>query len=153
MRGSSLNLYFLAIFSYTMLNKMKSIFLSLSATTLVLMYFVSSFSKALNFSKTVNGLCVRAPYIPYPMCVLMIIGAIVIEVVAPICVVYATVNTTDTTAKKLGLYSTYALIVFTILATLLYHFPPNNSARYYPFMSNVATTGGLMVLSYVFSQH
>ena len=40
------------------------------------------------------------------------------------------------------------LIIFTILATYLYHFPPSDK-EYYPFMSNVTTIGGLSLLAYV----
>lgn len=126
--------------------------LSLSASTLVFMYFVSSFSKIMHFSKTVKGLQVRAPYIPHLLTNLMIISAILIQFIAPLLIVYATFFNEDKKSQTYALYSCYALIIFTILATLLYHFPPNKSVRYYPFMSNVATTGGLMVLSYVFLQ-
>ncbi len=129
---------------------MFSNFFSMSASMLVFMYFVSSFSKLFNFSKTVNGLRVRAPYIPHIITNFMIIAAILIEFIAPLLIVYASIRPENKKAQNLALYSCYLLVIFTILATLLYHFPPNISARYYPFMSNLATTGGLLVLTYVF---
>ena len=48
--------------------------------------------------------------------------------------------------KKQKIMSVYALAVFTILATLLCHFPPTGFT-YYPFISNVTTLGGLLCLA------
>ena len=39
-----------------------------------------------------------------------------------------------------------ALAVFTIVATLMYHNPLKNKEKYYAFMSNVSTLGGLLAL-------
>ena len=117
---------------------------------LVTMYFVSGVDKLFHFEKVVAGLHKRASFIPLFMCNLMIGCAILIELLAPLGCVYASLRMNDSRAIKIGMWSTYALILFTIMATLLYHFPPTTSAKYYPFMSNLATTGGLLVLSYVF---
>uniref|UniRef100_A0A6C0F5W2 DoxX family protein n=1 Tax=viral metagenome TaxID=1070528 RepID=A0A6C0F5W2_9ZZZZ len=43
------------------------------------------------------------------------------------------------------IYALYSLVVFTILATLLCHFPPVGFT-YYPFISNITTIGGLLAL-------
>ena len=42
--------------------------------------------------------------------------------------------------------SVIALSLFTIAATLLYHNPLKNREKYYAFMSNVSTLGGLAAL-------
>lgn len=48
--------------------------------------------------------------------------------------------------KKQQLKGTYSLALFTVLATLLCHFPPVGFT-YYPFISNVTTLGGLLCLA------
>lgn len=48
--------------------------------------------------------------------------------------------------KKQQVYSVYSLALFTVLATLLCHFPPTGFT-YYPFISNVTTLGGLLCLA------
>jgi hypothetical protein len=118
--------------------------------TLVIMYFLAGVDKLLHFEKVVSGLHTRISLIPIFMCKLMIVCAIIIELLAPFTCVYASLQMNNSRAIKFGLWSTYALVLFTIMATLLYHFPPTTSAKYYPFVSNMATTGGLLMLSYVF---
>lgn len=49
-------------------------------------------------------------------------------------------------SKKQQVNGCYALAVFTVLATLLCHFPPVGFT-YYPFISNVTTLGGLLCLA------
>ena len=117
---------------------------------LVTMYFVSGVDKLFHFEKVVNGLQNRASFLPHVMCNVMILIAIVIELLAPILCVYGSFKTNDAHAVQMGMWGTDALILFTIVATLLYHFPPTTSSKYYPFMSNLATTGGLLVLRHVF---
>ena len=48
----------------------------------------------------------------------------------------------------LKVVSIIALIFFTILATFVYHYPPEGAA-YYAIMANVTATGGLFLLSYI----
>ena len=48
--------------------------------------------------------------------------------------------------KETQLMGVYSLIVFTIAATLLVHFPPKGMS-YYPFVSNLAAVGGLLALA------
>ena len=50
------------------------------------------------------------------------------------------------TFSEYAYYSSIGLAIFTILATLIYHFPPNGS-QYYTFMKNLTATGSLMLLS------
>jgi hypothetical protein len=80
----------------------------------------------------------------------MILAAIIIELFAP-AVVMKACFTSDRSWDKWAAYSSLALIVFTILATLIYHFPPFTSAKYYPFMSNLSAVGGLSLMYSVFA--
>tara|TARA_B110000977_G_C11087840_1_gene495465 strand:- start:1969 stop:2313 length:345 start_codon:yes stop_codon:yes gene_type:complete len=48
--------------------------------------------------------------------------------------------------KRQNVLGIYSLVVFTILATLLCHFPPMGF-KYYAFISNITTLGGLLCLA------
>lgn len=48
--------------------------------------------------------------------------------------------------KKTATSGCYSLILFTIVATIICHFPPTGYV-YYPFISNITTIGGLYTLS------
>ena len=67
-----------------------------------------------------------------------------LEIAAPLIIALYSYNANP----KLYIYaklSILGLIIFTILATLIYHFPPIGS-NYYSFMSNLSTLGGLLLL-------
>jgi len=78
---------------------------------------------------------------------LVIILAAIWEIVAPIVLVYSGTNIKK--YKKEGIISSLSLVVFTVLATLIYHFPPVG-ALYYPFISNLTTIGALLLVAYIF---
>ncbi len=129
-----------------------SIYYSLLISTSIInfMFFISGIDKSLNFIKVVNGLQKRMGMIlPLYFYYFMIISAIVIEIVCPLTILYSVINRNKFT-NKLGFYSSLLLIIFTILATLIYHFPPTTSAKYYPFMSNLSLIGGLSLMALVF---
>ena len=51
--------------------------------------------------------------------------------------------------SDLAYFSSIGLAGFTVLATLIYHFPPTGG-EYYAFMKNLTATGSLLLLSTVF---
>ena len=113
---------------------------------IVLMYFLAGINKMKNFSSTVSGLKTVFPMKKLPMIFykIVIVLVILIEVLSPIFILYATQTGY---LSELAYYSTISLAIFTVLATLLYHFPPNKPINYYPFMKNLTATGGLLLLS------
>lgn len=112
---------------------------------MMIMFFLSGIDKMINFYKISNEFTTKTPVkIPIQLAYMAIIIAIIIELVAPILINVGLIKKN----KRLVFYSTLSLIVFTILATLLYHFPPTGY-QYYPFMSNLTTIGGLMLILYV----
>lgn len=115
------------------------------------MFFVSGFDKLFNFTKVVNGLQKRLGNMTMPLMVyqILITGAILIEIVCPMVILYSSLIRNKKN-NKMGMYASIMLIVFTITATLFYHFPPTTSVKYYPFMSNLSLVGGLSLMGMVF---
>ena len=112
---------------------------------MMIMFFLSGINKMINFYKISNEFTKKTPVkIPIQLAYMAIIIAIIIELIAPILINVGLIKKN----KRLVFYSTLSLIVFTVLATLLYHFPPTGY-QYYPFMSNLTTIGGLMLILYV----
>ena len=117
---------------------------------LTIMFFLSSFSKITDYSNVVKGFKKRfseklfnMPDISYN---LAIISAICIQFCCPLIILYSVYNPKY---YMYGFYATLSLIIFTIKATYLYHFPPYGK-EYYPFMGNLTTVGGLSLLAYIF---
>jgi uncharacterized membrane protein YphA (DoxX/SURF4 family) len=108
---------------------------------------MSGIDKMINFNKVSIGFKKRFPMeIPMSLANIAILIAIGIELIAPIVMLYVSLKD----VKHLyGIYASISLIIFTIFATLLYHFPPFKS-QYYPFMSNVTTIGGLLAIIWIF---
>jgi len=123
---------------------------------LTIMFFLSSFSKINNFTDVVRGFkkrfsekIIRMPDvlgIPDIFYKLSIVFAIFIQFFCPLIILYSVYNPKY---YMYGFHATLFLIIFTIKATYLYHFPPYGK-EYYPFMSNVTTIGGLSLLAYIF---
>ena len=110
---------------------------------ITLLFFVSGFHKIKDFMNVVKGFMSKTS-IPLSLAKIIIIGAILLEIAAPFIIALYSYNANP----KLYIYaklSVLGLIVFTILATMLYHFPPIGS-NYYSFMSNLSTLGGLLLL-------
>ena len=112
---------------------------------ITLLFFLSGFHKISGFMDVVKGF-VSKTSIPLQLSKLIIVGVILLEIIAPLIIaLYAYDYPNSTMNKNLPKLSIVALIVFTILATLIYHFPPYGN-NYYSFMSNVSTIGGLSAL-------
>ena len=118
------------------------------AFMILLMYFLSGINKARNFFETVNGFkniffLKKLPILFYQFAIFLVI---VLEIVAPIIILYSLqTNMYNNLAYLLSI----GLAVFTVLATIIYHFPPIGS-NYYAFMKNLTATGSLMLLSNIF---
>lgn len=112
---------------------------------ILLMYFFAGINKVLNFNSTALGLKSKLlknklPLIIYK-CIIFLV--IVLEICAPILILIS-IQTNSYNLE--AYYSCITLGLFTILATILYHFPPYG-ANYYAFMKNLTATGSLFLLS------
>ena len=119
------------------------------SSMILLMYFLAGINKARNFSFVVKGFknmffLKNLPNLFYNVAIFLVI---VLEILAPIIIHYSLFTNSY---EIYAYYSSIALAIFTVLATLIYHFPPKGS-EYYPFMKNLTATGALFLLSMQFN--
>jgi uncharacterized membrane protein YphA (DoxX/SURF4 family) len=104
----------------------------------------AGFSKINNFTRTVKGLKEMFPVktLPNKFYELAIILVIIIEIVAPLILILSNFVPVLFSVARVAIYS---LIIFTILATLLYH--SNEGLMKLIFDKNLAIIGGLMAMA------
>jgi uncharacterized membrane protein YphA (DoxX/SURF4 family) len=115
----------------------------ISTIYITLLFFLSGFHKIKDFVSVTKGF-MKKTKLPLTLSKIIIIGVILLEIIAPLIISLYSYNSNP----KLYAYtklSLLGLIIFTILATFLYHFPPFGS-NYYSFLSNLSTLGGLLLL-------
>lgn len=121
-----------------------------TTSVLNLMFFVSGVDKLFHFDKAVGGLGKRlGDLAPLGVYKLLMVAAILIELLCPPMILYSALRRSERN-DRFGFLCSITLIVFTVMATLFYHFPPTTSAKYYPFMSNLSLVGGLGLMAAVF---
>lgn len=116
---------------------MNSLALKLLTT---IMFLISGIYKLIDPSLSMKKLA-RCPFITIKnnrLLLIIIILAGLWEIAATVSLYFGN--------KTQQLNGVYSLAVFTVLATLLCHFPPMG-ITYYPFISNVTTLGGLLCLA------
>ena len=115
---------------------------------LLLMFVLSGVNKIFNYDKTVSSLSNKInPMINLDtnLYKLVIVIVIILELVAPYIIIY---NSYKNKHDKYSLYSGYLLVLFTILATLIYHpLYINNYMKSLPFWSNMSLLGGLLLMT------
>jgi len=111
-----------------------------------LLYFISGFDKIINFKTNSTSIQTKINLDSNIVSDILLIIAIIIEILAPILIIVSMFSG----RKSLGMYSAISLAVFTVVATLLYHFPPTQKKHYHPFISNMTSTGCMLLIAYVF---
>ena len=111
---------------------------------ITLMFFLSGIEKIYMFSKTTMDFSNKIN-IPLILSKLVISGVILLEIIAPIIII------TYTFTGSFNLLSWFkssliSLIVFTIVATIMYHNPFKSSKNYYEFITHLSIIGGLLAL-------
>jgi uncharacterized membrane protein YphA (DoxX/SURF4 family) len=108
---------------------------------LLLIFFIGGINKITNIKSTAKGLKnkikINLPDILYQFIIILVI---IFEILAPIIIFQYFI--TDQ-GKILAYYSTILLILFTIIATMLYH-PPQK--QFNIFMKNLSIIGGLLLI-------
>jgi uncharacterized membrane protein YphA (DoxX/SURF4 family) len=114
-------------------------------TLLVVMFLISGINKVLTFDDTVLSLKNKVNYeLSDNLYKLAIVVVILLEIIAPIIIIRYAINNDY---KEWAYYSVIGLIIFTILATIIYHFPDfTNYKKSIPFWANISLLGGLLLL-------
>ena len=114
---------------------------------LTAMFFLSGFNKINKFTKTVENLQSKMNInINENIYKLIITFVIILEILAPLIIVYYYVTGKDLVQQG-TMYAIYGLIIFTILATILYHpLYVNDYYKSIPFWANMSLIGGLLLL-------
>jgi len=116
--------------------------LLISALLLTCIFFIAGISKIKAIKENSNGLAEKPFFrLMHRNIITSIIWlVVVIEIVCPILIIYGLLNPSY---KNIASISTLILIVFSIIATMVYHYPPKK-LEYYFFIKNVAIIGGLI---------
>ena len=120
-------------------------FILFSSILINLLFFLSGFHKIKAFNQVTKDF-MNKTQLPLVLSKFIIIGVILLEIIAPFIISLSAL--TNSIKKIYTQIAILSLIGFTVLATLLYHFPPYGG-NYYSFMSNLSTIGGLMLLYYI----
>lgn len=114
------------------------------AFLITLMFFLSGIDKIFTFSKTSIEFSNKIN-IPLILSKLVISCVILLEIIAPIIIISYTFTGLF---NLLPLFKSalISLIVFTIVATIMYHNPFESSKNYNTFISHLSIIGGLLAL-------
>jgi uncharacterized membrane protein YphA (DoxX/SURF4 family) len=114
------------------------------AILITLMFFLSGIEKIYTFSKTTMDFSNKTN-IPLTLSKLVISGVILLEIIAPIIIISYTFTGL---LNLLPFFKTalISLIVFTIVASIMYHNPFKSSKNYYEFITHLSIIGGLLAL-------
>ena len=111
------------------------------------LFFLSGFEKIYFFAARSAVLAKKISF-PLILAQLAIMAVIVLEISAP--VIIASYNF-QPSFDKLKMYkcALMALMIFIVLATVLYHNPFKGGESFYAVMSNISTFGGLLALYHI----
>ena len=112
-------------------------------------FVVAGINKVKGFDGTVKGFMGMMPKdlkkLPLVLFQLVILMVILIEIVAPLVLVYMDLDENNTLPQEVHNISVWLLVGFTALATILYHNPMDKS-QMTNFLKNLAIIGGLLLL-------
>uniref|UniRef100_A0A6C0LFM3 DoxX family protein n=1 Tax=viral metagenome TaxID=1070528 RepID=A0A6C0LFM3_9ZZZZ len=111
---------------------------------ITLLFFLSGIEKIYTFTKTTIDFSNKIN-IPISLSKLVIICVILLEIIAPIIIVGYTF-TGLSSLLQLFKISLISLIVFTIVATIMYHNPFEGGKKYYESILHLSIIGGLLAL-------
>jgi len=115
--------------------------LQIGTFLLMLMFLLAGINKIGNIQKTALSLKNQVDlHISFNLYIFAIILVIILEIVAPILVMYS-VYEKDHKSRIYAKSSIYGLIIFTILATIIYHRNDKNI-----ILSHLAVIGGMLLI-------
>jgi len=113
-------------------------------TICLVMFPLSAIDKIFNFKKSSDRLVKNLPMLNRTMSDILIICAIVLQLVAPLLIMYSIITKK---AKTIGMISSVLLALFTIAATLIFYMPPTGN-KYYALLGNTTTLGCMLLITY-----
>jgi uncharacterized membrane protein YphA (DoxX/SURF4 family) len=120
-------------------------YIFLAVVLITLLFLLSGFKKTQNLTGTVKYLQSKVKMnIDLNLYKLAIISVIVLQILCPLIILY---HICTKKYQKYAKISVNLLILFTILVTFIFHYPPVGK-DYYSFMSNLSTIGGLMLVGH-----
>ena len=124
---------------------MRPLYLFLSCVCLFLVYLLSGFSKLMNVNKTVDflhGKVQRIVNVPKIICFVCIILAIALQILGTLLILFSAYTGKY---RDYAYYTILLFILFNIVVTLIFHFPPVGD-NYYDSLKNLSITGGFLIL-------
>ena len=120
----------------------------ISVVLILLLYVLSGYGKIVNFDSTVEGFITKPVFKHMPLLInqLIMVGVIVLLIGGSFMIVYSLITNK---LRFLARLLCIALAVFTVFATLLYHWPPVGG-DYYHTLKNTTAVGGLLLASELF---
>lgn len=116
---------------------------------ILFMFVISGINKIRDFTNVAEGLQKRVKLdVPFTLYQFAILIALLLQTIGSAVILYSAYTGEY---EKYAYYSTIALAGFTVLATLVYYYPPTGK-NYYPVLSNTATFGALLLLAMQFKQ-
>jgi len=120
-------------------------YIYLAVILITLLFLLSGIKKTQDITGTATYLQNKVKMnIDFNLYKLAIIGVIILQIFGPLMILY---HLHTNTHKKYAKLSVNLLIIFTIIASFIFHFPPVGK-EYYSFVSNLSTIGGLMLVGY-----
>ena len=105
-------------------------------------YLLAGFNKLTNFKSTSDSFAKKFVNLA-PLAGIIIGLVILLEIVAPLVMIYSVA--TPNANFRYGYMASWALIIFTVFATLVYHFPPTVKENKMPFLRNVSLIGAFII--------
>ena len=109
---------------------------------LSILFIYSGIHKIFNFNTTSIGFNQKVKFLDFNIAQVLIIIAILILLISPVMMLFG-VYKDD---KSLLKYGSAALIVFTIVATIIYH-PITEESERYNMLKNISIIGGLLLVN------
>tara|TARA_B100001769_G_scaffold136897_1_gene107112 strand:- start:499 stop:846 length:348 start_codon:yes stop_codon:yes gene_type:complete len=103
------------------------------------MFIISGFDKTLSLGTSEMSRFSIKTGLPSDISQIIVLGAGIYELLASLMVLYGTINNEPILAS----IGAYMLILFTILATLIFYTTP---LKYKPFLSNLSVIAGLYLM-------
>ncbi len=116
---------------------------ALAPSLLLVMFLMSGLNKVVTLDKTIENLTNKLN-IEKGLATAGIYGVILLEIIAPIIIIY---HIMTKEYKDYAKYAIWSLVIFTIVVTVIYH--PPELANYYKsiaFWANMSLLGGLLLL-------